>query len=68
MLSQAGILPSHVPFVDPQASEGAPPAMLRLPVTGVESANMLIDESKGKSNEMLGPDWGISKTSEKIQD
>jgi carboxymethylenebutenolidase len=39
--------------------------MLRLPVTGVESANMLMDESKGKSNEMFGPDWGISKTSEK---
>lgn len=60
-LNQAGILPSHVPFVDPQAPEGAPRAMLRLPVIGAESANMLVDESKGKSNEMFGPDWGISR-------
>lgn len=58
-------MPSHVPFVDPQAPEGTAPAMLRLPIAGVESANMLIDESKGKSNEMLGPDWGISQTTEK---
>ncbi|KDR83485.1 hypothetical protein GALMADRAFT_235649 [Galerina marginata CBS 339.88] len=62
-LSQAGVLPSHLPFTDPQAAEGARPSLLRLPVAGVESALMLIDESKGKSNEMFGPGWGIQATS-----
>ncbi|KAF8974724.1 hypothetical protein BDZ97DRAFT_1775139 [Flammula alnicola] len=58
-LRQAGILPSHLPFSDPQT--GTPTgALLRLPVAGVESAHMLIDESKGKSNEMFGPEWGLS--------
>ncbi|KAF8165100.1 hypothetical protein B0H34DRAFT_687780 [Crassisporium funariophilum] len=60
-LKQAGILPTHLPFSGPQAAAGAAPTRLRLPVAGVECAHMLINESKGKSNEMLGADWGIDK-------
>ncbi|KAF9481987.1 NTF2-like protein [Pholiota conissans] len=53
-LKQAGILPSHLPFSDPKTGATS---SLRLPVVGVEGAEMLIDESKGKSNEMLDPGW-----------
>ncbi|KAJ3566964.1 hypothetical protein NP233_g6663 [Leucocoprinus birnbaumii] len=56
-LRQAGILPTHVPFLAPDNSS----ATLRLPVSGVESAHMLLDESNGTSNEMLGDDWGVQK-------
>ncbi|KAF9569437.1 NTF2-like protein [Agrocybe pediades] len=59
-LKQAGVLPSYVPFTDSNASASDGPKLLRLPVAGVESANMLIDESKGTSNEMFGPDWGVT--------
>ncbi|CAA7259479.1 unnamed protein product [Cyclocybe aegerita] len=50
-LRQAGILPTHL--------LGPDGTMLRLPVAGVESAHMLIDESKGASNEMLTPEWAL---------
>lgn len=66
-LRQAGVLPTHLPFpLPPQfpsslTSSGDTTGMLRLPVAGVESAAMLIDESKGTSNEMFGSDWGIVK-------
>ncbi|KAJ3790660.1 hypothetical protein GGU10DRAFT_391918 [Lentinula aff. detonsa] len=53
-LSQAGILPSQVPYPTPEG-----PKKLRLPVSGVESARMLINEMDGKSNEMLKSSWGI---------
>ncbi|KAF5363857.1 hypothetical protein D9756_000597 [Leucocoprinus leucothites] len=49
-LLQAGVLPTHVPHSH---------NTLRLPVAGVASAHMLLDEANGKSNEMLGPDWGV---------
>ncbi|TFK43298.1 NTF2-like protein [Crucibulum laeve] len=55
-LLQAGVLPTHVPYPAPSGS-----GTLRLPVAGVECANMLVDESKGKSNEMFGSDWGVQK-------
>ncbi|KAF8826435.1 hypothetical protein HHX47_DHR5000156 [Lentinula edodes] len=54
-LFQAGILASHVPYPTPEGQK-----MLRLPVLGAESARMLINEMDGKSNVMLGSDWGIS--------
>jgi len=52
VLRQAGILPTHLPHPTGMG-------MLRLPVAGVETAHMLVDESKGKSNEMFGEEWGI---------
>ncbi|KAH7869011.1 uncharacterized protein C8R40DRAFT_790954 [Lentinula edodes] len=54
-LFQAGILASHVPYPTTEGQK-----MLRLPVSGAESARMLINEMDGKSNVMLGSDWGIS--------
>jgi carboxymethylenebutenolidase len=57
VLRQAGILPTHVPFSGPDGLSGT----LRLPVAGAESAHMLLDEINGKSNEMMGPDWGVYK-------
>jgi len=60
VLRQLDILPTHLPFPEPTGS--GPKKSLRLPVAGVESAHMLIDESAGKSNEMLGPGWGVSTT------
>ncbi|KAF8914153.1 hypothetical protein CPB84DRAFT_1669963 [Gymnopilus junonius] len=59
VLRQAGILPSHLPFSDTKAEPGVPSARLRLPVAGVESAQKLINEIEGRSNEMFGPEWGI---------
>jgi len=59
VLRQAGILPSFLPFSDPNEGAGGASALLRLPVAGVESAHMLLDESKGRSNEMFSPEWGI---------
>jgi carboxymethylenebutenolidase len=53
-LLQAGLLPTHVPYPTPDGTKS-----LRLPVAGVETANMLADETQGKSNEMLGSDWGL---------
>lgn len=53
-LRQAGILPTHLPYPTPTGT-----GSLRLPVAGVESAHMLVDESKGKSNEMFGEEWGV---------
>jgi len=61
VLRQAGILPSFLPFPDPNADTGGAPALLRLPVAGVESTRMLLDESKGRSNEMFSPEWGIKQ-------
>jgi carboxymethylenebutenolidase len=57
-LRQAGILPSHLPFNDDvNGIKGS----LRLPVAGVESAEKLVDESKGQSNQMFGPEWGLTR-------
>jgi len=53
-LKQAGVLPSLVPY---PLSAGQ---QLRLPVAGAESARLLADETDGKSNEMLGNDWGVT--------
>ncbi|KAG6918238.1 hypothetical protein DXG01_015831 [Tephrocybe rancida] len=53
-LRQAGILPTHLPYPTPEGIKS-----LRLPVTGAESAAMLVDEASGKSNEMFGNDWGL---------
>ncbi|KAF8803751.1 hypothetical protein BYT27DRAFT_7195092 [Phlegmacium glaucopus] len=61
VLRQAGIMPSFLPFPDPNADAGSTSQLLRLPVTGVECAHMLLDESKGKSNEMFGPEWGLKQ-------
>jgi carboxymethylenebutenolidase len=47
---QVGVIPTHVPL------DGK---MLRLPIAGVESATLLIDERAVPSNEMLGPSYGI---------
>ncbi|KAF8665700.1 hypothetical protein AX16_000152 [Volvariella volvacea WC 439] len=52
-LLQAGILPTHVPHPSGQG-------MLRLPVAGVEAADMLLDETNGTSNEMLDSKWATS--------
>jgi len=49
-LMQVGVIPTHVPL------DGK---MLRLPIAGVESATLLIDERAVPSNEMLGPSYGI---------
>ncbi|KAL0580900.1 hypothetical protein V5O48_001094 [Marasmius crinis-equi] len=49
-LLQVGVLPSHVPHGDKR---------LRLPIAGVEGARLLVDETDGTSNEMLGDSWGI---------
>ena len=53
-LRQAGILPTHLPYPAPEGNK-----RLRLPVAGAESAVMLVDEANGKSNIMLGDDWGL---------
>ncbi|KAF5333576.1 hypothetical protein D9611_002291 [Ephemerocybe angulata] len=55
VLKQAGILPTYVPYPTPEGNVHS----LRLPVAGAESAEMLVDESKGKSNAMLGEGWGV---------
>ncbi|KAJ6510253.1 NTF2-like protein [Mycena vitilis] len=49
---QVGIIPTHVPF------DGK---TLRLPIAGVESATLLIDERAAPPNEMMGPAYGIVK-------
>lgn len=54
-LLQTGCLPTHVPYSAPDGTK----EILRLPVTGIQSAHMLLDEANGKSNEMMGRDWGI---------
>ncbi|KAF9468839.1 carboxymethylenebutenolidase [Collybia nuda] len=53
-LRQAGVLPTHLPYPNSESSR-----MLRLPVAGVESANMLVDEANGISNEMFSSEWGV---------
>ncbi|XP_006463976.1 hypothetical protein AGABI2DRAFT_194603 [Agaricus bisporus var. bisporus H97] len=53
-LRQAGLLPDSIPFND-----GSNLTSLRLPVAGVECAEMLSDEQNGKSNEMMGSAWGV---------
>jgi len=58
------LLPTHVPYSAPDGSRG----ILRLPVTGVQSAQMLLDETNGKSNEMMGYDWGVNADIEKSSD
>jgi len=55
-LLQAGIIPTHVPYPTPEGNK-----MLRLPVAGSEAARMLVDESKGTSNEMFTSAWGIQE-------
>ncbi|KAJ6627397.1 hypothetical protein B0H10DRAFT_1994276 [Mycena sp. CBHHK59/15] len=47
---QVGIIPTHVPFGN---------KTLRLPIAGVESARLLIDERDCPPNEMLGPNYGL---------
>lgn len=54
-LKQANLLPSHVAYPTPEGNT----KWLRLPVSGAESAEMLVDESKGTSNTMLGKGWGV---------
>ncbi|KAF9076575.1 hypothetical protein BDP27DRAFT_1313561 [Rhodocollybia butyracea] len=54
VLFQAGILPGHLPHPTPQGQK-----ILRLPITGAESARMLMNEMDGRSNEMFGPEWGV---------
>ncbi|KXN86302.1 hypothetical protein AN958_10164 [Leucoagaricus sp. SymC.cos] len=54
-LSQAGVLPTHVPYSGSDGLSGT----LRLPVAGVECAHMLMDEANGESNEMMGEEWGV---------
>jgi carboxymethylenebutenolidase len=61
VLRQAGILPSFLPFPVSNEDAGGVSTLLRLPVVGVESAHMLLAESKGRSNEMLSPEWGIKR-------
>jgi carboxymethylenebutenolidase len=51
---QAGVIPSHVSHPLPSGQQ-----KLRLPVAGVECARLLVDETDGKSNEMMGPGWGL---------
>ncbi|KAG6850161.1 hypothetical protein H0H93_000288 [Arthromyces matolae] len=53
-LRQAGILPTHLAYPTPEGTKS-----LRLPVAGAESAAMLVDEAKGKSNVMFGNEWGL---------
>ncbi|KAJ7087247.1 NTF2-like protein [Mycena belliarum] len=47
---QVGIIPTHVPF------DGK---TLRLPIAGIESATLLIDERAVPPNEMMGPAYGV---------
>jgi carboxymethylenebutenolidase len=47
---QVGLIPTHVSF------DGK---MLRLPIAGVESATLLIDERAIPPNEMLGSAYGF---------
>ncbi|KIK65648.1 hypothetical protein GYMLUDRAFT_159645, partial [Collybiopsis luxurians FD-317 M1] len=54
VLVQAGILPTHVSHSNTEGQK-----RLRLPVSGAESARMLMNEMDGTSNAMFGPDWGI---------
>lgn len=54
-LRQAGILPDHLPCSGPGGVIGT----LRLPIAGSECAHMLMDARNGKSNEMMGDDWGV---------
>ncbi|KAJ2916460.1 hypothetical protein MD484_g3950, partial [Candolleomyces efflorescens] len=56
-LKQANLLPSHVAYPTPEGNTNS--KWLRLPVSGAESAEMLVDESKGTSNAMLGGGWGV---------
>jgi len=51
VLKQAGLLLDIVTVPTPMG-----PRRLRLPVAGAEAARMLVNESDGRSNEMLG--WG----------
>lgn len=53
-LLQAGILPNYVPHSTPEGQK-----KLRLPVAGVESARLLVNEMDRESNEMFGSDWGV---------
>ncbi|KAJ7179514.1 NTF2-like protein [Mycena filopes] len=53
-LMQVGLIPTHV------ALDGK---TLRLPIAGLESATMLIDERAVAPNEMLGPTYGFVKDS-----
>lgn len=52
-LQQVGFLPESVP---------TPHGRLRLPVAADQSATMLVDETTGEANFMLGPDWGVQPT------
>ncbi|TFK74452.1 hypothetical protein BDN72DRAFT_955784 [Pluteus cervinus] len=54
VMVQAGIIPTHIPF-----PLGTGASSLRLPIAGVETARMLIDETNGTSNEMFGSSWGV---------
>jgi hypothetical protein len=52
---QAGLLPDTVPLPGGNGS-------VRLPVSGDESARMLLDERAVASNFMLGPEWGCTSS------
>lgn len=54
-LKQVGILPTHVPYPPPDGKHN-----LRLPIAGIEAARLLVDETAGRSNEMLEESWGVS--------
>ncbi|TFK29266.1 hypothetical protein FA15DRAFT_664186 [Coprinopsis marcescibilis] len=56
-LSQCGLLPVYIPYKG--SVEGSTDMILRLPVSGVEAAHMLVNESQGESNKMLGKEWGV---------
>lgn len=54
-LKQVGVIPTNVPYPGPNGG-----GTLRLPISGKEAAALLVDETAGRSNEMLGEDWGVS--------
>jgi hypothetical protein len=54
VLLQAGIIHPVLPYPFPDGNR-----KIRLPISGVESAHMLADETDGKVNEMLGDGYGV---------
>ncbi|KAF8514973.1 hypothetical protein JB92DRAFT_2811096 [Gautieria morchelliformis] len=54
-LKQVGVIPTHTPYPLPDGKQ-----RLCLPIAGAETARLLADETDGRSNEMLGEDWGVS--------
>lgn len=61
LLSQFGLLPSHVPWISNSSSSPSKEEdVVRLPVSGLEQAAKLVDEGEGESNEMMGDGWGVN--------